>query len=60
MTLKRLRSVLGFATAPGQSLSRRLLLPVRPGIGAEYPAASAHHARSERRTGAARVLYCGL
>jgi hypothetical protein len=34
---------------PGQALSRRLLFPVRPGVGADDPAASADHARAERR-----------
>jgi hypothetical protein len=33
----------------GQGLSRRLLLPVRPPVGADDPAARAHHARPERR-----------
>jgi len=34
---------------PGQRLPRRLLLPVRPGIRADNPAADADHARPERR-----------
>jgi hypothetical protein len=33
----------------GQALTRRLLLPVRPRIGADDAAARAHHARPERR-----------
>jgi hypothetical protein len=34
---------------PGQALPLRLLLPVRPGIGTDDPAAGAHHPRPERR-----------
>jgi hypothetical protein len=34
---------------PGQALPLRLLLPVRPGVSADHPAADANHAGTERR-----------